>query len=73
MTQVRRACAELTPPELTLGPPELGRFGVRCPVTPAAGARALWEITAASGAVTGARFPTRPGPTTTRTCPWPTA
>ena len=61
VTQVRQACAGLTAPELTLGPPELGRFGVGCPVTPAAGARALWEITAAaSRAVTGARFPTRP-------------
>jgi 2'-5' RNA ligase len=61
VTQVRQACAGLTRPELTLGPPELGRFGIGCPVTPAAGARALWEITAAaSRAVTGARFPTRP-------------
>jgi hypothetical protein len=72
-TQVRRVCAELAPPELTLGPPELGRLGLGCPVTPAAAARRLWEITVnASQEVTGGRFPTR-RPAITRTCPWPTA
>ena len=58
MPRARQACAELTPPELALGPPELGRVGGGCPVTPAAGARALWQITvAASRAVTGAGSP----------------
>ena len=63
VAQVRQACGELTPPELTLGPPELGRLGVGCPVSPVAAARPLWEITvAASREVTGARLPPPPPP-----------
>jgi hypothetical protein len=58
---VAQACAEVPPTELTVGPAELGRYGLGCPVTPAAPVRRLWELTvAASRAVTGDRFPTRP-------------
>lgn len=61
VARVRRACARVAPAELTVGPPELGRLGIGCPVTPAAPARHLWEITvAASKEVTGGRFPARP-------------
>jgi 2'-5' RNA ligase len=61
VAQVRQACAELASPTLTLGPLELGRFGLGCPVTPVAAARRLWEITvAASREVTGGRRATRP-------------
>ncbi|MBV9793359.1 MAG: hypothetical protein JO016_05400 [Actinobacteria bacterium] len=61
VAQVRRAVAGLAAPELTLGPPEIGRLGLGCPVSPAGPARRLWEITvAASQQVTGERFPVRP-------------
>jgi hypothetical protein len=73
VTQVRQACAELTSPELTLGPPELGRLGVGCPVTPVAAARPCgrspWPPRVRSPAP--ASPPARPA--FTRTCPWPTA
>jgi 2'-5' RNA ligase len=63
VAEVGRACADLAPFELTLGPPEVGRLGLGCPVTPAAAATRLWEITvAASRQVTGVRFPVRPAP-----------
>jgi hypothetical protein len=61
VARVQQACARLEPAELTIGPPEPGRFGLGCPVTPAAPVGHLWEITvAASREVTGGRFPTRP-------------
>ena len=61
VARVRLACAELAPAALTVGPPEVGRIGMGCPVTPAAPGRRLWEITvAASREVTGGRFPVRP-------------
>ena len=61
VARVRRACARVAPAELTVGPPELGRLGIGCPVIPAAPVHRLWEITgAASREVTGGRFPVRP-------------
>jgi hypothetical protein len=58
---VAQACTEVPPAELTVGPAELGRYGLGCPVTPAAPVRRLWELTvAASREVTGDRFPIRP-------------
>jgi hypothetical protein len=63
VSQVQRACAAAAtdPAPLTLGPPEIGRYGLGCPVTPAAEAHRLWELTAAaSREITGDRFPLRP-------------
>ena len=61
VTCVRQACAAVAPLELTVGPAELSRHGVVCPVSPADRARSLWELAvAASQEVTGARFPIRP-------------
>lgn len=61
VAQVRRACAVTAPAQLTLGPPEIGRYGLGCPVTPVSEARRLWELTvAASRKITGDRFATRP-------------
>jgi hypothetical protein len=59
--RVARACAKVAPPRLTVGPAELGQYGLGCPVTPAAPVRRLWALAvAASRQVTGGRFPTRP-------------
>jgi hypothetical protein len=61
VTLVRRACATVAPTELTIGPPEVSRHGVVCPVIPPGRARPLWELTvAASQQVTGTRFAIRP-------------
>jgi 2'-5' RNA ligase len=61
VAQARQACAATSPVQLTIGRPEIGRYGLGCPVTPATEARRLWELTvAASRKITGDRFPTRP-------------
>jgi 2'-5' RNA ligase superfamily protein len=58
---VRQYCRAVAPAELTIGPPEVSRHGVVCPVIPADRVRPLWELTvAASRQVTGTRFPVRP-------------
>jgi hypothetical protein len=57
----RQSCRAVAPAELTIGPPEVSRYGVVCPIIPADRVRPLWELTvAASQRVTAGRFPTRP-------------
>ena len=61
VTQVHRACRAARPAPPTVGPPEVSRHGLVCPVFPPDRARRLWELTtAASQLVTGGRFATRP-------------
>ena len=61
VTRVGRACAAVAPGELTIGPPEVSRHGVVCPVIPPGWVRTLWRLTVAAGQeVTGGRFPVRP-------------
>ena len=70
---VRRACATVAPAALTIGPPEVSRHGVVGPVIPPDRVRPLWKLTvAASQQVTGPG-PRSARPSSTRTCPWPTA
>ena len=58
---VRQSGRAVAPAELTIGPPQVSRRGVVCPVFPAGRVRPLWELTvAASQQVTGTRFPVRP-------------
>jgi 2'-5' RNA ligase len=58
---IRQSGRAVAPAELTIGPPEVSRHGVVCPVFPPGRARRLWELTvAASQEVIRTRFPTRP-------------
>jgi 2'-5' RNA ligase len=58
---IRQSCRAVAAADLTIGPPEVSRLGVVCPVFPPGPARRLWELTVtASRQVTATRFPSRP-------------
>lgn len=61
VARTRQSGRAVAPAELTIGPPEVARRGLVCPVIPADRAHPLWELAvAASQPVTGTRFSIRP-------------